>query len=378
MNRIITVLLVTVAALLALGLATLASITMAKAGGASLIHPFLLKQAVACVMGFLALGVAAALDYRRLERWVGPICLGTLLLLVLVLTPLGTSSKGAQRWLWGVQPSEFAKLALILTLAWFGARFMHRLRTFTGGVLGMGGVALPFLVLVVVEPDKGTTMLLAAVTALLMLVAGVRWLHVLVPVVVGAALFGVIIANSGYARARVEAFWKPADSNKDLSLQVDRALDAFGAGGLHGTGFGIGTYKGRIPEVHTDFILPAVGEELGLLFTLGVVAAFLVLLVCGALIAHHAKDSFGMLVAAGITFTIAIQALVNLGVVTYLLPNKGMPLPFLSRGGTGTVVLLTMIGLLISIARRAEVLAPSSVPRSVSNPFGEPDTELPR
>lgn len=241
----------------------------------------------------------------------------------------------------------------------------------------MGGVALPILVLIVVEPDKGTTLLLAAVTAALMLVAGVRWLHVLVPVVAGGGAFGLLIANSGYARDRVIGFFNQGHSAA-VNHQVFRSLEAFAVGGVRGTGFGTGTLKGNIPEVSTDFVFPAVGEELGLPFTLAVVAAFVILLACGSLVAHRAPDTFGMMIAAGITFLIAGQALVNMGVVTNLLPNKGMALPFLSRGGTGTVVLLTMVGLLIGVARQAGAAPAASARRTGWNPFGEPDTDFPQ
>jgi len=363
--------------LLVFGLATLASITMSRATpGADFVHPWLLKQALACGIGFVGLIAVASLDYRRLEQLVWPIYVLSIVLLALVLTPLGTNNKGAQRWLWGTQPSEFAKLALILSLAWFSVRFQHRMATFTGGILGMGVIAFPLLALIVIEPDKGTTLLLGAVTVALMLVGGALWAHVMVPVVVGLAAFTLLLSVPGYARDRVQAFLNPED-NKALTYQVDRGLDAFGAGGWHGTGFGRGTHKFKVPEVHTDFILPAVGEELGLPATLGVVLGFAIILFCGALVAHWAADGFGMVLAAGITFVIGLQALVNLGVVTHLLPNKGMALPFMSRGGTGTVVLLTMIGLLISIARQAEMRAAETASGLTRNPFGDADTDFP-
>lgn len=383
MHRTVTVLLFAVAALVGLGLAMLASLTLGSMDGqrlggyAGVWHPWMLKQVAAVLLGFIGLTVAASLDYRTLERWVWVAYGGTCVLLTLVLTPLGTTVKGAQRWILGIQPSEFAKLSLVLALAWFAARFAYRLRTFTTGILGMGAVAFPLLALIVVEPDKGTTLLLACVTLSMMLVAGVRWTHVLVPVVAGAAAFAVLIANSGYARNRVLAFWDQSH-NPDLNFQVNKSLDAFAVGGMHGTGLGTGTLKWSIPEVSTDFVFPAVGEELGLPFTLAVVAVFLVLLACGALVAHRASDFFGMLLAAGITFTLAGQALVNMGVVTNLLPNKGMALPFLSRGGTGTVVLLTLIGLLVSVARQADRVPTPVIGRSGANPFGDPDTDFPQ
>ncbi|MCW5556548.1 MAG: FtsW/RodA/SpoVE family cell cycle protein, partial [Verrucomicrobiae bacterium] len=331
----------------------------------------------AVLLGFIGLTVAASLDYRVLQRGVWVIYGGAVLLLALVLSPVGTVVKGAQRWIFGIQPSEFAKLALVLALAWFAARFTHRLRTFSTGILGMGAVALPLLVLIVVEPDKGTTLLLACVTVSLMLVAGVRWTHVLVPIAAGAVAFGLLIANSGYARNRVLAF-ADRTHNPDLNFQVNKSIDAFAVGGVHGTGLGTGTLKWGIPEVSTDFVFPAVGEELGLPFTLAVVGVFVVILGCGALIAHRAPDIFGMLIATGITFTLAGQALVNMGVVTDLLPNKGMALPFLSRGGTGTVVLLTLVGLLISVARQADRAPEPVIGRAGSNPFGEADTDFPQ
>ena len=382
MNRTITVLLATVAALVGLGLAMLASLTLANlngqrlAAGAGLWHPWMVKQGAACLVGFVALCVAASRDYRSLERWVWPIYGITLVSLFLVLTPFGTSVKGAQRWILGVQPSEFAKVALILSLAWYSARFSYRMQTFTTGVLGTGAIALPLLALIVIEPDKGTTILLAFVTVALMLVSGVRWFHVLVPVLLGGVAFGFLIASSGYARDRVRAFMNP-EGNPALTYQVDRSLDAFGAGGVRGTGFGAGSQKWNIPEVSTDFVFPAVGEELGLPGALAVVVAYLVILISGAVVAHRAPDPFGMLIASGVTFVIAAQALVNLGVVTDLLPNKGMALPFLSRGGTGTVVLLTLVGLLISVARRSG-FDPVSDGRRAANPFGEADTDFPQ
>ncbi|MFO1459606.1 MAG: putative peptidoglycan glycosyltransferase FtsW [Verrucomicrobiota bacterium] len=382
MNRTITVLLTTVAALVGLGLAMLASLTLANlngqrlAAGSGLWHPWMVKQGAACMVGFIALCVVASRDYRSLERWVWPIYGITLVSLFLVLTPFGTSVKGAQRWILGVQPSEFAKVALILALAWYSARFSYRMQTFTTGVLGTGAIAMPLLALIVIEPDKGTTLLLAFVTVALMLVSGVRWFHVLVPVLLGGVAFGFLIASSGYARDRVRAFMNP-ESNPALTYQVDRSLDAFGAGGVRGTGFGAGTQKWNVPEVSTDFVFPAVGEELGLPGTLAVVMAFLVILVSGAVIAHRAPDPFGMLIASGATFVIAAQSLVNLGVVTDLLPNKGMALPFLSRGGTGTVVMLVLVGLLISVARRSG-FDPVSEGRRSGNPFGEADTDFPQ
>jgi cell division protein FtsW len=374
MNRTVTILLLAVGSLVALSVVMLASATMLK-GGDSLLHTWVLKQAIACAVGFGALWFAARLDYHLLQRFAWPLYGGCVLLLLLTLTPLGTQTKGAQRWLFGVQPSEFAKLGLVVALAWFGAKFPHRMGRFFSGVLGMGSIAVPPLALILLEPDKGTTLLLGLVTFLIMMLAGVRWWHVTLPALICAAGFAALVMHSDYAMKRVNAFLHPGQ-NKDDYQQVQESLYGFGAGGIEGTGLGRGTYKFNIPEQHTDFIFPVVGEELGLGFTLGVVGVFMLILVCGALITSAAPDTFGTLLAAGITFVIAAQAAVNLGVVTDLLPNKGMPLPFVSRGGTGIVMMLALVGLLVSVARQGVVGAPRS--RPAGDPFGAMDTDLPQ
>ncbi len=373
MNRIITTLLLAVGSLVALSVVMLASATMLK-GGDSLLHTWVLKQAIACGVGFVALWVMARIDYHLLQRFAWPLYGACVLLLLLTLTPLGTSMKGAQRWLFGIQPSEFAKLGLVVALAWFGARFPHRMGHFFSGVLGMAAIAAPPLALVLVEPDKGTTLLLGLVTFLLMLVAGVRWWHVTLPALLCAAGFAALVMNSDYAMKRVNAFIHP-EQNKDDYQQVQESLYAFGAGGVDGAGLGRGAFKFNIPEQHTDFIFPVVGEELGLGFTLAVVGVFVVILICGATITHAAPDAFGTLLAGGVTFVIAAQAAVNLGVVTDLLPNKGMPLPFVSRGGTGVVLMLALVGLLVSVARQGATETSSQ--RSATNPFDTLDTDLP-
>lgn len=373
MNRIALALLAAVGSLIVLSVTMLASATMLKTGDG-----YVVRQAMACGIGFVAFAAAAVIELRWLQRGTWVIYGLAVVLLALTLSPLGTAAKGAQRWLFGTQPSEFAKVALVLALAWFATRYRHKMPTFVGGVLGLGALALPLLGLIVAEPDKGTTVLLGFVTLLVMLVAGVRWSHILLSGLAGALAIGLLISQSGYAMKRVNAFLKPED-HRDAAVQLNQSLYAFSAGGVEGVGLGRGAQKFKIPEQHTDFIFPVVGEELGLVATLGVVAAFAVILICGALITHRAPDPFAMFLAAGITFVIAAQACINMGVVTGLLPNKGMPLPFVSRGGTGIVVMLTLAGLLLNVARRCQV-AETSTARApgAANPFADPDTDLPQ
>lgn len=368
MNRIITALLLAVGSLLVLSLTMLASGTMLKASDTQV-----QSQAIACAVGFVALWIAARLDYHLLERWA-PVLYGVTLLLLVLTLLVGTTKGGAQRWLWGVQPSEFAKLGVIVALAAFASRFEHRMSHFLSGVVGMVSVAVPPLALILVEPDKGTTALLVGVTFFMMIVAGVRVWQAILPAIACAALLAVIILNSDYAMKRVNAFLHP-EKNRDGNHQVQQGLYAFGAGGVEGVGLGMGSFKFNVPEHHTDFIFPVVGEELGLPFTLGVVGVFAVILICGALITQSAQDLFGSLLAAGITFLICGQALFNLGVVTSVIPNKGIPLPLVSRGGTGVVMTLGLIGILVSVARTGVIGAAAT--RPFGNPFNREDTDLP-
>lgn len=380
MRTVTTILLAAVVGLVSLSLTMLASATMLDGGTDAGIR----NQLIATLVGFIGLGTAASLDYRRFNRLSWVIYGISLLLLLLVLTPLGHEAKGARRWLYGIQPSEIAKLSLILALATFGARRQHVIRTFWKG-LGVGClIALPILVLVAAEPDRGTTALLLVVTLIMLLLAGVRWLFVVPPLALGVGALAAMIWFSPMARDRIKAWWDP-DAFKDSSgLQVRKSLQAFAVGGVGGQGLASGAQKFRVPEVHTDFILPAVGEDLGVFGSLGVLVAYSILLGCGVAIAYRAADLHGLLLAGGITFLICSQTIVNIGVVTALLPNKGMPLPFVSRGGSSIAILLTLIGILLSVARQAGSAEDLDVEarqsgrtrsrsRARSNPFANPD-----
>ncbi len=378
MRTVTTLLLAAVVGLVALSLTMLTSATMLDAKVGEGIR----NQLFATFVGFGGLGLAATLDYRRTGRLSWGLYAVTLVLLVLVLTPLGRESKGARRWLLGTQPSEIAKLSLILVLATFASTRVHVMRRFWDGICLGFGLALPLLLLIALEPDRGTTALLLLVTTLMLLLAGVRWLFVVPPVALGVVGLATMIFVSPMARSRITAWWDP-DAHKDgAALQTRKALQAFAVGSVQGQGLAAGAQKFRVPEVHTDFILPAIGEDLGLFGSLGVVAAYLVILLCGVTIAHRAPDLHGLLLAAGITFLIAAQATINIGVVTGIVPNKGMPLPFVSRGGSSIAILLTLIGVLLSVARQVVVAdrpptgngdLPAARNKPRSNPFANPD-----
>jgi cell division protein FtsW len=344
-----------------------------------------LNQIVAVGIGLLGFLVTAFTDHRRFERpaWVVPLYFFTLALLVAVLIPgVGTYRNGAQRWLKFFQPSELGKLALVVSLAAFGARHQHRIRQWK---VGIGQAALlvgPFLALIFLEPDRGTTLFLGGISAMMLLVAGVRLRHMALAAVAALLIIVPVLARDELVRHRVKIFLQRGQEDQRTAgfYQNHHAMLAFGEGGLLGKGLGAGTMMRTIPEQHTDFILPVIGEELGLVGTLGVVTAFSLILCCGARIARdagQAGDTFGLLLASGVTFLITAQGYFNIGIVTSMFPNKGLPLPFVSRGGTNIVVMLTLIGFLFSIARRTpqNALATKAVLRD--GPGGNPFSEMP-
>ncbi len=350
-----TLLLICVGGLLTLGLVMLYSAGMTSAGGR---YP--LMPAAWAGLGLVAAVVAASVDYRHLKKvaWIGLAVAVGLLVLVLIL---GENVNGARRWLripglsgFTFQPSELAKLALVIALAYYGERYQRRIPEVMGGLVLPGVMVGTVLVLMFLEPDWGTTVLLAAVSAIMLLVAGVRWLHLLPVGMAGLVGLGIMLFHNPTRWRRVTG-WLDLEGSKETSAyQTWQSLLALGSGGWTGVGLGGGMQKyGYVPYHESDFIFPVIGEELGLVCTLSVVIAFVVILICGVYIAWHARDSFGMLLGTGLAFLIGLQAFINIAVVTNVLPNKGLPLPFISRGGSNLVVMLVCVGLLVSIARRA-------------------------
>ena len=344
-----------VTALLALGMVMLFS--------ASTDRPeanYLVMQPIWCSVGLVACFLAAAGDYRWLKEygWLPWVFFGvTLGLLVLVIVPgIGHTANGATRWLrfgrFTLQPSEIAKIALIVMLAWYCDRYHRQMPNFIKGLLLPGLFITPVLGLVFVEPDVGTTILLAAVSGVLLFVAGTRLRYLLPPAAVALAGLTYFILNNPVRLRRIMAFLYPEQTKEAVGYQTYQAMVAIGSGGVTGVGLGDGRQKlGVIPEHHTDFIFSLIGEELGLVATLAVVIAFVAILLCGVYIAFRASDTFGMLLSSGITFLMAFQAAINIGVVTGSLPNKGLSLPFISYGGSNLVVMLACVGLLINVAR---------------------------
>lgn len=368
MKFAVTVLMFCVAALLALGLVMLYSSSMAQSGTQDLV-----RQLIWLGLGLAVCVTAASLDYAKLRSLAVPLFAFSVVLLVLVLV-VGQRINGAQRWLgyggFRVQPSELAKLGLIMALAWYCELYRRQMVTFKAGIVIPGVFIAVALALVFKEPDVGTTMLMASVAGGMLLVAGVRWRYILPPAFLGAVGLGIFLLTDPMRRARILSWLYPEENRQGVGFQAYQAMLALGSGGWTGMGLGNGRQKlGWIPYHHTDFIFAVIGEELGLVATLLVIVAFVTIVLCGLYISLNASDTFGLLLGAGITFLIGLQAFINIGVVTSALPNKGLPLPFISYGGSNLVVLLTCVGLLLSIARHARVPV-----RRRANPF-QADTE---
>lgn len=346
-----------VGALTALGIVMLVS----ASAGQREAH-YLVAQPIWCGLG-VAVCLAAVLgDYRWLKArpWVPWLVLGVAsVLLALVFVPhVGLKINGSRRWL-GLatlrfQPSEFAKIALIIALAWYGEHYQRQMPRFWRGVVLPGCIILLPVGLVAIEVDVGTAVLLAAVGGVLLLLAGMRlWYFLGLAGLALGVLVGYVSTNAQRSD-RIYSWLHLEETKLDKGLQVYQGIVALGSGGAYGKGIGDGRQKlGFVPEHHTDFIFTIIGEELGLLATLLVLLGYLAIVGSGTWIAWHARDLFGMLLAAGITVLIAFQVIINIAVVTNLLPNKGLSLPFISYGGSNVVLMFGCIGLLISVARHA-------------------------
>ena len=318
---------------------------------------FLKRQALWAGLGLAGMLTAWKTDYRKLRYISLPVLAVLFVMLILVLAPgIGAEVNGSRRWVrlagFSFQPSEFIKPALLTFIAASLARRSEKLPDF---VYGLG----PYMVLtgmvaflIALEPDLGTAAALTAVVCSMLLFAGARPLHlfglaVLASPVVYHEIFGV-----GFRRGRIGVFLDPWKDPLGSGFQIIQSFLAFGGGGLTGLGLGQGRQKLLfLPEPHSDFIYSVIGEEFGLVGALFVLLSFAVITFCGLKLALKCEDEFGRFLAFGITVMLAVQAIINMGVATGLFPNKGMPLPFVSAGGSALFAALVSVGMLLSVAR---------------------------
>jgi cell division protein FtsW len=334
------------------------------------VYFFMKRQAVWLGVGLSVCTVAALFDYHFWLRtwwiWFG---LAIVALAFCFVPHFGMRINGSRRWVglgpFTFQPSEIAKVAVVFFLAWWFARCEKGAGRVLQGFVIPFGVVVAVLLLIVMEVDLGTTALIGATMFVIMFVAGTN------PVLLGllslGGLAGILFVATHMSErmARLSAFMDPERFKDDAGLQQMQALIAWGSGGMEGLGLGNGRQKMLyLPYAHTDFIFPMIGEELGLRVSLLVVFLFVVIIVCGLMIALHAKDRAGLLLGCGIVSLLGLQAAVNIGVTTSLLPNKGLPLPFVSYGGSNLAACLFGIGLLLNIYRQG-VLEPANKKRTM-------------
>lgn len=353
-------------ALLVIGIFMVFDASYARAGQAKFTggdsYYFVKRQAVFAVAGLLAMFVAQRIPYWRLRRFVPAFLMLSMLGLIAVLIPgIGSEINGARRWIIvgpiSIQPSEFAKLALVLYLADHLSHVRTNIRDLQGGLL------MPLIIMslmaaaIMKEPDLGTTIVFGCTGLALLYIAGARARH-MATVLAGAVAAGVaLIVAAPYRLARLAAWPDPFADYFGNGYQVCRSLIALGSGGPLGVGLCEGREKAfYLPEVHTDFILATLGEEMGLIGTMGLAALFLLLGIRGFRIAKNTKDRFGKFLAAGLTCLIVGQAVLNMLVVTSTIPATGVPLPFISYGGSSLVLNLTVVGILLGISQYPEAV----------------------
>jgi cell division protein FtsW len=321
---------------------------------------FLKKQVIWAALGLLAMGWAMKWDLKRLQRWTPILFLAGLFLLLLVLVPaVGIKVNGARRWLrlagLSFQPAEFAKLALLLFLASYFTRRQDRLDSFLDGFLPPLIMTGLMAGLVILQPNFGTAVVLLFMAGVLFFVGGARISHLAATLATSLPVLLLLMLQSPHGRTRLLALMDPARVSAKATYQLDQSFYALGPGGLLGRGLGDSMQKlFFLPEPHTDFIFAIVGEEIGFVGTILVLLLFGLFLWRGMRAAAKAGDPYRSLVAAGITTLIVGQAALNMAVVSGLLPTTGVPLPFVSFGGSSLVITLVSVGVLLNISRRVE------------------------
>lgn len=343
-----------VAALISIGLVVLFSASSPIKGGP---YAYLYKQFIFLALALGGGWAVAVSDLEQLRKFAWVAAGVALVGLVMVLIPgIGIKVNGGRRWLGlgGVrlQISEFAKLALVFSLAHYLAVNQSRLHDFWRGfVLPSAWVGL-FVLIVLVEPDFGAAFLIGTIGVILLFLAGARLKFLLPSIGAAVAAFVVLVMHNPVRLARVMSFLDPEANRQGTGYQPWQALLAFAAGGVDGVGLGNGRQQNAfLPEAHTDYIFAIMGEEMGLIFTLLTVGLFVTIFVAGLMHVRRAPNLFQFLLVTGCVLLITFQAIINLGVVTSLLPSKGMSLPFISAGGSNLLLMGLLVGVIINSQR---------------------------
>jgi cell division protein FtsW len=323
---------------------------------------FLIKQGMWAALGIGVLGLVMRIDYRNYRQpallWTALVVVVVCLLAVLFSPPVN----GARRWFsvvgFGIQPSELAKLVGILFIAALLERRMHRIDDVRYSLLPIGVVVLGLIGLILLEPDFGTAMTLGLIAAVMVFAAGLGYRYIIGAALCALPVLYLVMMSTAYRRRRMLAFLDPWQDPLGDGFQIIQSLIAVGTGGVWGKGLMNGVQKlFYLPEPHTDFIYAVISEELGLAGATAVLICFCVIAWRGTRVALRAPDSFGALLAIGLTAMIAVQAFVNVSVVLGLLPTKGIPLPFVSAGGSSLLINLLGMGILLNVSQHASTEA---------------------
>jgi cell division protein FtsW len=322
---------------------------------------FLKRQVLSILIGLALMALTMRIDHRLLSdrRIVLALLILSLILLGATLVPgIGKMINGSRRWLrygmFSFQPSELAKFAFVVYMSYFIAKKGERLRDFMNGIVPAYVICSVFLALAALQPDFGAAMTIAGVTFILLFAGGANLLHLGGTVLAVLPVVYIAVAHSAYRARRIFSFLDPWADPQGAGHQIIQSFLAFGSGGIFGRGLGESRQKFMfLPERHSDFIYAVIGEELGLIGALAVLVLFLVILWRGVRIALDSRDQFSRMLALGITLLVCVQGMINMSVVTGLLPTKGIALPLVSYGGSSLVITLGAIGVLLNISKES-------------------------
>lgn len=357
-----------VAALLGFSIVTVYSTDMTTSGSCGSGYQSI-KHIVWIGISSLLLMVMSKIDYHYLQKLSIPLLVVSFILLVLVLVPgIGTVTNGARRWIrlnrvLGIQPSEFAKLAMLIFIASYLAKNQGRMSQFIFGFVIPMGVAVVISALVLKEPDFGTAVFIAILSLILLMIGGTRMIYVIFAAMAVTPCIHKMLFDVPFRKIRLLVFLDPWKDPSGAGYQIIQSWIALGSGGL--TGLGLGSSRQKLfflPESNSDFIFTIIGEEFGFLGASLVIGLFLLLVWHGLKIVHAAKDVFGFFLGLGITVMFGLQAILNIAVVSGVLPTKGIPLPFVSSGGSSLLFSMIGVGILVNIARQ------SSLPETINVP----------
>lgn len=315
---------------------------------------FLKKQLFTAALGVVAMFAAYKIPLQYLKKMVVPLLILSLICLLLIFTPLGVEGGGARRWIriWPLtfQPSELVMLSMVVFLSWYMSQGSYKKDKFLSFAVPVGIMGV-FQIIFLKQPDFGAVMSLGILTMSLLFLSGIRLRYIFSLGIIAVPVIIKLILEP-YRWRRVVAFFDPWKDAQGSGFQLVQSFIALGSGGPTGVGLGEGKQKlSFLPEVHTDFIFSLIGEELGFIGTAFVVSLFFILFIKGILIAKKTTDAFPYYLAFGISIMIAIQAVINFAVVTGMVPTKGLPLPFISYGGSSLLVNMTAIGLLLNVSK---------------------------